>query len=159
MAALLALTLPAFAGPPYMSDDGEPTDYQHFEIYAFTNGVQTQDGTTGEAGIDFNYGATPDLQLTAVLPLAYDNPARGPGATELGNVELAVKYRFLHQEDFGLDVAIFPRVFLPSGSPLVGERHASLLLPIWTQKDWGKWSLFGGAAAPSTMAAAPRISA
>jgi hypothetical protein len=26
----------------------------------------------------------------------------------------------------------------------VGERHASLFIPLWTEKDWGKWSLFGG---------------
>ena len=26
------------AGPPYLSDDPEPTDYQHYEIYAFGNG-------------------------------------------------------------------------------------------------------------------------
>ena len=106
--------------------------------------MRTKSGASGEAGIELEYGAAPDLQIGAILPLAYDSPASGAGAADLGNVELAVKYRFLHQDDFGLDVAIFPRVFLPSGSPLVGERHASLLLPIWTQKDWGKWSLFGG---------------
>jgi hypothetical protein len=146
LAALGALLLmrPAFAGPPFMSDDAEPTDYQHFEIYTFTDGTRTRDGASGEAGIDFNYGIAPDLQLTAVLPLAYDSPASGPGAADLGNVELAVKYRFLHQDDFGLDVAIFPRVFLPSGSPEVGERHVSLLIPLWVEKDWGKWSMFGG---------------
>ena len=60
------------------------------------------------------------------------------------NVELAAKYRFLHQDLFGLDVAVFPRVFLPSGSRQIGDDQASFLLPIWVQKDWGKWSAFGG---------------
>ena len=86
----------------------------------------------------------PDLQLTAVLPVAFDTPA-GEGTTaDLGNIELAAKYKFLHQEDFGWDVAVFPRVFLPAGSASVGERHVSLLLPLWIGRDWGHWSTFGG---------------
>jgi len=132
------------AGPPYLSDDPEPTDYQHYEIYAFANGDVGDDDSGGEAGIDFNYGATPDLQLTAVLPAAYTRPSGGPSDVDLGNIELAAKYRVLHQEDVGLDVAVFPRVFLPAGSAQVGERHTSFLLPIWLEKDWGKLSSFGG---------------
>jgi len=144
--AALILCVPALAlaGPPYVTDDPEPTDYKHFEIYAFSAGTNTRDGTGGAGGIDFNYGGAPDLQLTMVLPLEYDSPVGGPAVAGLGNVELAAKYRFLHQDDFGWDVAIFPRVFLPSASPLVGDKHASLLLPIWVGKDFGDWSTFGG---------------
>jgi len=146
LAALILCVLPALAlaGPPYVTDDAEPTDYKHFEIYAFTSGTNTRDGTGGAGGIDFNYGGAPDLQLTMVLPLEYDSPVGGAAVAGLGNVELAAKYRFLHQDDFGWDVAVFPRVFLPSASPLVGDRHASLLLPIWAEKDFGDWSTFGG---------------
>jgi hypothetical protein len=129
----------ALAGPPYLSDDPEPTDYQHFEIYAYGQGTQTAAGVAGASGIDFNYGGAPDLQLTAVLPLEYDER----GKTGLGNVELAAKYKFLHQEDVGWDVAVFPRVFLPSISSL-GDDHAAFSLPFWAQKDIGKWSMFGG---------------
>jgi hypothetical protein len=135
---------PAFAGPPYLSDDPEPTDYKHFEIYTFSNGTVTQTGTTGEAGIDFNYGAAPNLQLTAVLPTAYAFGGGGPSVGGLGNVELAAKYRFLTQDTAGIDAAFFPRVFVPSGSNVVGTPHTSLLLPLWLEKDWGPWSAFGG---------------
>jgi len=111
------LAQPALAGPPYVSDDPEPTDYKHFEIYTFNNGTNTRDGTAGETGTSF-----------------------GPS-----NIELAAKYRCLHQDSFGLDVSIFPRVFLPSGSNIIGDNRASLLLPVWVQKDWsGGWSAFGG---------------
>jgi hypothetical protein len=68
----------------------------------------------------------------------------GPAVAGLGNVELAAKYKFLHQEAFGWDVAVFPRLFLPSASAEVGEKHFSLLLPIWAERDWGDWSTFGG---------------
>jgi hypothetical protein len=147
IAALLLglMSGPALAGPPYVSDDPEPTDYKHFEIYTFNNGTSTRDGTAGESGIDFNYGATPDLQLTATLPGAFNQSAGSGLSLGPGNVELAAKYRLLHQDTFGLDVSIFPRVFLPSGSNLTGDNHASLLLPVWVQKDWnGGWSAFGG---------------
>jgi len=142
---ILMLGRPAMAGPPYLSDDPQPTGYKHFEIYTFSNGSATQSGRSGEMGIDFNYGAATDLQLTATLPAGFDSPAGGKTSFGPSNVELAAKYRFLHQESFGWDVAVFPRVFLPSGSNIVGDNRVSLLLPVWVQKDWGGgWSTFGG---------------
>jgi hypothetical protein len=141
---LILLAQSAVAGPPYVTDDPEPTDYKHFEIYTFTSGTTTRDGTAGQSGIDFNYGAAPDLQLTATLPEGYSRTIDG---TSIGasNIELAAKYRFLHQDGFGLDVSIFPRVFLPSGSNVIGDNRVSLLLPVWAQKDWsGGWSAYGG---------------
>jgi len=143
-ALCLATAKPALAGPPYLTDDPEPTDYRHFEIYAFTQGQSAQGDTGGQSGIDFNYGGAPNLQLTATVPMDYDFPSGAPAEDGLGNIELAVKYRFLTQQNFGLDIAIFPRVFLPTISPNVGDRHASFLLPIWVEKDRGNWSAFGG---------------
>ena len=107
-------TQSAFAGPPYVADDPEPTDYQHFEIYTFNLGTTTRGGTSGESGIDFNYGAAPNLQLTAVLPAGFNQPFGVGVAVGMSNIELAAKYRFLHQDSFGLDVSVFPRVFLPT---------------------------------------------
>ncbi len=128
-----------------MSDDPEPTDYRHFEIYTFNTGTTTQSGTDGQAGIDVNYGAAPDLQLTATLPLGFSFASSGTAQFGLSNVELAAKYRFLHEFTFGWDVAVFPRIFLPSGSGAVGDRNASVLLPLWVQRDLGNgWTTFGG---------------
>ena len=132
------------AGPPYVTDDPEPTPLGGFEVYLFAEGTTLRDGSEGSAGIDFNYGAAPDLQLTAVLPLAWRSPDDGHSDTDLGNAELAAKYRFLHQDDVGVDVALFPRVFLRAGSSSVGERHTSLLLPIWLQRTADGWATFGG---------------
>jgi Putative MetA-pathway of phenol degradation len=144
--SVFALLYPvaALAGPPYISDDPEPTEYQHYDIYLFTGGAKTGGDIGGTFGLDFNYGAMPDLQLTAVFPIAFDHASGGGGVTGLGNIELAAKYRFLHQSEIGWDVAVFPRLFLPSGSARTGERHFSLLLPLWLGKDWGGWSTFGG---------------
>ncbi|MBV9330749.1 MAG: hypothetical protein JOZ55_04275, partial [Alphaproteobacteria bacterium] len=71
-ACLLVLVLTAVAakaGPPFLADDPEPTDFTHFEIYAFAGGTEGAGDVSGESGIDFNYGAAPGVQLTAVVPL------------------------------------------------------------------------------------------
>jgi hypothetical protein len=145
LVVLIGLVRPALAGPPYVSDDPEPTDFKHFEIYTFNNGTATRDGQSGEMGIDFNYGAAPNLQLTVTLPAGFESLSAGGTRFGLSNIELAAKYRFLRQDTFGWDVAIFPRVFLPSPSRDVGDANPSLLLPVWVQKDWSNgWSAFGG---------------
>src|ERR1700739_3173164 len=96
-----ALAPPALAGPPYISDDPQPTDYTHFEIYSFNLGTATRSGTTGMAGIDFNYGAAPDLRLPAMVPAGFNSPASDPTSIGITNIELAAKYRFLRQDTFG----------------------------------------------------------
>ena len=132
-------SVPAFAGPPYVTDDPEPTDPGHWEIYNFVEGAIEGGVTSSEMGVDINYGAAKDLQLTATLPLDVDSDR----SLRPGDVELAVKYKFLHQRQggFPLDVGFFPRVFLPTQR---GESRAQLLLPLWAEHDWGRWSLFGG---------------
>ena len=132
-------SVPAFAGPPYVTDDPEPTDPGHWEIYNFVGGVIEGGVTSSEVGVDLNYGAAKNLQLTATLPLDVDSDR----SLRPGDVELAVKYKFLHQHTggFPLDVGFFPRVFLPSQR---GKSRAQLLLPLWAEHDWGRWSLFGG---------------
>lgn len=143
--AAALLVAPAVAGPPYVTDDPQPTDYGHYEIYAFTAGTTTMDGSGGQAGFDLNYGGAENLQLTVVVPFAYSRPRGRAAVTGFGDLELATKYKFLHQEVFGLDVAIFPRLFLPTNSnPALGSKHSSLFIPIFAQKDWGDWSVFGG---------------
>jgi hypothetical protein len=139
---------PAMAGPPYLADDPEPTDPGHWEIYNYVMAINGTGGLAGEGGFDINYGAAKDVQLTAVMPLAFANTAGaslrgltgGPGI-----IELAVKYKFLHQsqDDWMPDVSLFPRVFVPT-SDRFGTGHVNVFLPVWAEKDFGPWSVFGG---------------
>ena len=139
-----ALATAAMAGPPYITDDPDPTDTGHYEIYLFASGTRAQGGRDGAVGLDPSYGAAPDLQLSSTLPVAYENPDGGPLIGGLSNVEFAAKYRILHQKSSGIDLSIFPRVILPSASNRVGDQHASLFLPVWLGRHMGKWSTFGG---------------
>lgn len=146
LAALLsaAAAFPAFAGPPYLTDDPEPTDIGNWEIYAFTAADGHGSNFGGDAGLDLNYGAVENLQLTATVPLSYSHaPAEGWSAGA-GDLELGVKYRFIHDEELGFSAAAFPRVVLPTASHSAGEQ-VRVLLPIWMQEDLpGGVSIFGG---------------
>jgi len=140
--ALLAWASAALAGPPYATDDPSPTETGHWEIYAFGAGTRMDEATQGATGLDLNYGPIPGVQLTATLPV--DFSANRGTDLDAGDVELGLKYRFLHDAPAGLSVAIFPRVILPTAPRDAGPRRVRLLLPVWAQKDFGPWSLFGG---------------
>jgi hypothetical protein len=143
-AALLTAASPALAGPPYVTDDPQPTEHGHWEIYIFGAGEGGRGDWDGAAGLDLNYGVVKDVQLTATLPLAFSRGAARGTQTGVGDVEIGVKYRFLHQDEIGFDVAVFPRVILPTAGRKFGSGRVRLLLPVWAQKDFGPWSLFGG---------------
>jgi hypothetical protein len=143
--ALLALSVPALAGPPYITDDPEPTDTGQFENYLYVEGTRAEGAFAApEAGIEFNYGALPETQLTASVPL---NPNPGPGGMGVVWAPLGagVKYRFLDEDENGWlpQAAIFPQVFIPVGA---ASRTTPIteLLPIWLQKSFGAWTSFGG---------------
>ena len=121
---LLAAAAPAFAGPPYLTDDPVPTDTGHWEIYGFAAGEGRRSTIEADAGFDLNYGPVKGVQLTATLPLSFSRDSEGwqGGA---GDLELGVKYRFFHDEDHGLSAAIFPRVILPTASHSPGEKLGS----------------------------------
>ena len=133
---------PGMAGPPYATDDPEPTDLKGWEIYAFVQGTRSGGSFDGTAGVDLNYGAAPGVQLTATLPI--DIVDQGSTRAGAGDLELGVKYRFLHDRRAGVDVAIFPRLILPTARRGFGTGRVAVLLPVWAQKDMGPWSLFGG---------------
>jgi hypothetical protein len=141
--SLLVMARPdAVAGPPYISDDPAPTDEDHFEIYAFTEGEHEESATEGSLGIDFNYGAGPNLQLSVTVPMGFAFPGR---QFALGSVEVAAKYRFQRNAPSGgWDAAFFPELSFPSGSSKVGDSYPSLFLPLWFEHDWESWSTFGG---------------
>lgn len=142
--ALLLAAAPAFAGPPYETDDPEPTELRHWEIYAFATADGRNSDVDGASGYDLNYGAAKGLQLTATVPLALSHSRERGWRAGSGDLELGAKYRFLNDEESGWQAAIFPRVILPTSARNLGGNRARVLLPVWVQKDLGRTSVFGG---------------
>jgi hypothetical protein len=143
---LATMLLPgvALAGPPFLTDDPEPTDTGHWEIYApLAEASERGSDHEGSLGVELNYGAAPNLQLTVGLPVAYVHDSSG-FRWGRGDLELSAKYRFYHDEARGLSIAIFPGITLPTARRGLGNSKATAFLPIWAQLDKGAWSLFGG---------------
>ena len=113
---LLLLAAPKlWAGPPFQTDDPEPVDFRHYEIYFFgtTDGTHVETDPVGPA-FEANWGAAPNLQLHIILPagaiLPSNNPryfpaGTGPSAYGFEDTELGAKYRFIketkHRPEFG----------------------------------------------------------
>ena len=140
---------PAFAGPPFRTDDPEPVDFQHFEIDLFSQATQTNGGWSGFLpGLEVNYGALPNLQVHAIIPQGFTAPDGGRSGFALGDIEVGVKYRFITpgEDDWFPQVAVFPLIEVPTGNQKLGfsTGHAQTFLPVWLQKDFDPWTVYGG---------------
>lgn len=66
--ALFMVASPAFAGPPFMTDDPAPVDYKHSEFYVFSTYDKANDGKAmALPAFEYNYGVLPDTQLHIVV--------------------------------------------------------------------------------------------
>jgi len=147
---------PAFAGPPFQTDDPEPVPFRHYEFYVFSgmDGTPLGIASTGPA-VEFNWGAVPNLQLHVILPMggnfpsnnpAYAPDSIGPNAFGLTDMEIGVKYRWLKETKWRPMVGTFTMIEAPTGSASrgLGAGATWYRLPLWLQKDWGHWTTYGG---------------
>jgi hypothetical protein len=143
----LALAAAAHAGPPFITDDPEPVDFKHWEVYLATQQIHNADGWSGTAPhLEINYGVVPEVQLHLIAPFSYNTPAGGRTTYGYGDTELGFKWRFIKETDNRPQIGIFPLVELPTGdsSRGLGNGKAQFFLPIWLQKKFGDWSTYGG---------------
>jgi len=147
LALVSPFTTPAFAGPPFLTDDPEPVPFKHWEFYLFSTVDATRKSTNGTGpAFEFNVGALPNLQVHLVLPLAFTAPQDEPSAYGLGDMEFGLKYRFIQETDYRPMVGVFPLLEIPTGDANrgLGNGRAWGKLPIWLQKSWGPWTTYGG---------------
>lgn len=146
--AIGGLASRAHANPPFETDDPGVFARGTGETYLFATGGSAVAGTNlGAApGVEVNYSFISNTFLHVVVPLVYNDPSIGNPAYGPGNIELGFKWRFLDQKHDGIDVATFPLVELPTGSARrgLGSRKASFFVPLWLEKDWGPWTVYGG---------------
>jgi hypothetical protein len=139
--------IPATAGPPYLTDDPEPVEYRHWEVYAASQWFVSRHAADGTAPhVEVNYGALPELQLHAIVPAALALRSGQAVRYGLGDIELGVKYRFVDETERRPQIGTFPLVLLPTGSAArgLGSGKMQALLPIWVQKSFGRWTTYGG---------------
>jgi len=147
--AILLLYCPSavLAGPPFVTDDPEPVDYQHWEFYIASQHTETANGWSGTAPhVELNYGAVPNVQLHLITPLAYNASFDRSTHYGYGDTELGVKFRFIQETENLPQVGIFPLLEVPTGSERdgLGSGHLQAFLPLWLQKSFGDWTVYGG---------------
>ncbi|MGC1482248.1 MAG: transporter [Candidatus Acidiferrum sp.] len=143
-------------GPPYQTDDPTPVDFQHYEAYIFggVDGTPVEYDTLGPA-FEFNWGALPEIQLHAILPLGgvfptnnpiYAPSGIGPRAFGLADMELGVKFGFIKQTKHRPQIGTFTMLEVPTGSYAKGLGIGKVWykLPVWVEKDEGPWTFDGG---------------
>jgi len=145
--AVLLVPANASAGPPYITDDPEPVEYRHWELYLASQSFHDKDGWTGTAPhVEVNYGPAPNVQLHVIAPLAYSIPDEGPKAYGYGDTELGVKFRFIQEGAWIPMIGTFPLLEVPTGSKSegLGNGSAEVFIPVWLQKSFGQWQTYGG---------------
>ena len=144
-------------GPPYQTDDPVPVDLHHYEFYIFgiTDSTPVV-ATSGGPAFEFNWGAMPRVQIHAVLPFGESAPSnsavyapsgQGPSAFGLTDMELGAKIAFIKETKRVPQIGSFTMFELPTGSYTkgLGVGKVWYKLPIWVQKNEGKWLFDGGA--------------
>jgi hypothetical protein len=144
-------------GPPYQTDDPVPVDLHHYEFYVFggMDGTTAEIDSTGPA-FEFNWGAIPRVQLHAILPWGEIAPSNnpvylpggsGPSAFGLTDMELGVKIAYIKEGKHMPQIGSFTMFELPTGNSDkgLGVGKVWYKLPIWLQKNSGKWLFDGGA--------------
>ena len=138
----------AWAGPPFTTDDPEPVEYRHWEVYVASQITRDKDGWSGTSPhLEVNYGALPNVQLHLIAPVAFVAPFHEAARFGYGDTELGVKYRFIEETDYRPQIGAFPLVEVPTGQQErgLGSGHAQVFLPLWLQKSFEPWTTYGGA--------------
>ncbi|MGB7590392.1 MAG: hypothetical protein WCD04_12265 [Terriglobia bacterium] len=146
-----------WSGPPFQTDDPEPVEFRHYEVYLFgaSDGTPVETDPVGPA-FEANWGAAPNLQLHLIAPLGAVIPSNnplyfpagvGPSAYGLTDVELGAKYRFVKETKYRPQIGTFTMLEVPTGSYAkgLGVGKVWYKVPIWVQKSWGHWTTYGGA--------------
>jgi hypothetical protein len=138
------------AGPPFVTDDPDTTEYKHWEIDI--SSIYTHTAGTDFAqvpAVEVDYGLIPDVQLHVISPFAYDRSPGSNGQYGYSDTEVGVKYRFFHETDYLPEMGTFPLAEVQTGdaSRGLGNGKTQVFVPIWLQKSFGKdkeWTTFGG---------------
>jgi hypothetical protein len=135
------------AGPPFVTDDPEPVEYRHWEVYLASQWEFNRDDTVGTAPhLEVNYGIVPNVQVHLIAPMQYVKEEDEPSQYGYGDTEVGFKFRFLQETDSRPQAGIFPLLEIPTGdsSNGLGNGKTQAFIPLWLQKSWGPWKTYGG---------------
>ncbi len=132
----------AFAGPPLLTDDPDTPGDKHWEINtAFTLDKRNSSATMETPLLDINYGVGDNIQLKYEVPMLVRHESGAGTQGGLGNSLVGVKWRFLDEDKYGVNVSTYPQLeFNPpttSADRGLVDRGTNLLLPVEVSKKFG----------------------
>ena len=121
----MTITAPqrTLAGPPFETDDPVPVPCHHIEIDA-AEARQGSDTAPATPTIEFDYGPTQDVELSI--------------AAQSGELQLGSALRFVTETTTRPQISFLPSITFRS------DGSSETFLPLWIQKSWGPWTVFGG---------------
>ncbi len=137
----------AWAGPPFVTDDPEPVEFRHWEVYIASLQQHDPSGSSGTLPhFELNYGAVPNLQIHLILLNAFNHRTGKTITNGYGDTEMGIKYRFFEEAPHRPMVGVFPLVELPTGNSKrgLGSGYFQFFFPVWIQKSEGSWTSYGG---------------
>ena len=148
MGLAAAITAPALAGPPFVTDDPVPVAYQGWEINtALSSTLVRGGGGLAVPSIDANYGIVPGVQLH-VQPQVSAVWDRSGSQAGFGDTQIGAKIRLVDDDKSGWMpmVSIYPIFTAPTGNAARGLEAGTgrVFLPVWAAKTFGRWIVDGG---------------
>jgi hypothetical protein len=139
---------PAFAGPPLLTDDPDTPGDKHWEInIAFILEKTTTEAVIQAPLLDLNYGVGDNIQLKYEVPLQIQNEQGIGTQIGLGNSLVGVKWRFIDEEKFGVNISTYPQLEFNSTTSLtvsgLVDKGTNLLLPVEVSKKFGPFRVVG----------------
>lgn len=131
----------------YLTDTPQTMDFGQVEadIYSALTKVK-KDYAIHTPAFETNIGVMTDFQVRVAMPVMLSISPHKKTTYGYGDMDVGIKYRFIHETEVMPQVAFYPRINLPSGDPTLrlGNRKALERLPLWIQKNWGQWKFSGG---------------
>ncbi len=101
---------------PLVTDDTGTPGHNKWEINLAHTRNNTKLEDAEEFSIDANYGLGEKTHLNIIIPRTYINRAEGNNVSHLGDIQLAVKYRFIDESFWFFSVSTTPTLLLPTGN-------------------------------------------
>lgn len=111
----------AYAGNPLQTNDPETPGPNGWEINLSHNMRFTRPAF-GQALplINVNYGWLENDQWKISIPVLEIEPHPGEAQWGIGDIQLGWKYRFLEEDEHGIQASIYPQPLLPTGNAALG---------------------------------------
>jgi len=134
------------AAPPFLTDDPEPVELHHIEVYlASQSSIYTNSGNGTLPHLEMNYGAMKDLHINIALPFGFSYVGKefNYGLSDIG---LGAKFRFIEETDNFPQVTTYPALTFPTGNSNkeLGSGGFQLYIPFWFQKTFKDWLTYAG---------------